>query len=241
MTTSIQINKLSKLEKNRATPVSIFLGLGIALFCAAAYSQDWVPVYEEPKHRLVFENDHAFILDVNLPPGYESLYHEHKLNVLYVTLTGSKVWAKPLDGNRREVEVHTGDLRFSSDNHGLPHIHQVGNIGTTPFHLIGIASKDEVSSDTTPLEGDTSGMELAIEKPHARVYRIHLKPGEKTGFHQHNLPFTEVFMSAGTLADSSGEAKAVAAGDFDWHDGGKSHSFENTGEEAIEIIEMQWR
>jgi len=241
MMSSLQIGKLSKGKKINAILRSILFFLGIASFGPSVYSEDWVPVYEEPKHRLVFENDHAFILNVNLPLGYESLSHEHKLNVLYVTISGSKVWAQPMGGNRREVVVATGDLRFSSDNHDLPHVHKVGNIGTTPFHLIGIAIKDEVSGDVTPLEGDTSGMELAIEKSHARVYRILLKPGEKTGLHQHNLPFAEVFMNRGTLADANGDAKSVQAADFEWHEGGKSHSFENTGEEAIEIIEMQWR
>ena len=219
----------------------ILIGLGLSLGCVSAYSEQWVPVYEEPKHRLVFENDQAFILNVYLPPDYVSLYHEHKIDLLYVTIVGTRVWAQPLNGKRREVDVVTGDMRFSSDNHKLPQIHRVGNIGSTPFHVIGIGIKNEVSPDVEPMEGDTSGMEMTMEKPHARVYRISLKPGEKTGLHQHNLPFTQVHVSAGKYYSSAGKTISAEAGEFLWQDGGKSHLFENAGDTTIEIIEMQWR
>ena len=213
----------------------------LSLFCSALYADDWIPVYEEPRHKLAFENEHAMILNVNLPPGYVSLYHEHKVDLLYVTILGTKVWAEPLDGERRGADVKTGDLRFSSDNHGLPHVHRVGNIGTTPFHVIGIGIKDNISDDTTALEGNTSAMALVMEKPHASVYRIRLQPGEKTGFHTHRLPYTKVYLSAGEVLDSNGNMQQVEAGDFLWQAGGESHGYENAGDNEITIIEMQWR
>jgi quercetin dioxygenase-like cupin family protein len=233
--------KLPRCLITRSVLRSTIISLGLSLISFTVYSQDWVPVYEEPKHRLVFENDKAFILNVKLPPAYTSLYHKHVIDLLYVTIMGTKVWAQPLDGNKREVEVKTGDLRFSSDNHAMPQIHRVGNIGTSPFHVIGIGIKSEVSSDIVPLQGDTSGMEMVMEKPHARVYRISLKPGEKTGLHQHNLPFTQVYVSAGKFFSSAGKTISVEAGEYLWQEGGKSHKFENAGDKTIEIIEMQWR
>ena len=205
------------------------------------YSQEWVPVYEEPQHRLVFENNQAMILDVNLPPGYVSLFHKHQLDTLYVTVSGTQVWAQPLGGENRDADVKTGDLRFSSDNHGLPHIHRVGNVGTAPFRVIGVGIKTDASNTVTPIEGDTSGLELVDEKPNASVYRISLKPGEKSGLHQHKLPFTQVYLSSGKLRSDDGEPTSVAAGEFLWQDSGVSHRYENTGEESIDIIEMQAR
>ncbi len=61
----------------------------LSLICSALYAEDWLPVYEEARHKLAFENDHAMILNVNLPPGYVSLYHEHKIDLLYSILLGS--------------------------------------------------------------------------------------------------------------------------------------------------------
>ena len=220
---------------------NFFNAVVLLLCCSALSAQDWVPVYEEPQHKLVFDNDHAMILNVYLPPGYVSLYHEHSIDLLYVTIGGSKVWAEPLGGERKTADVKTGDLRFSSDNHGLPHMHRVGNIGTTPFHIIAIGIRDGISDRAATLEGDTSGMALVMEKPHASVYRMHLQPGEKTGVHTHHLPYTRVYLSAGELSDGNGNARRVEAGDFLWQPGGESHSHINAGADEIIIVEMLWR
>lgn len=205
------------------------------------YAEPAIPVYEEPRHQLAFENDHVRILNVNLPPDYVSLYHQHQLDMLYVTLSGSKVWAEPLGGEKRYADVETGNLRFSSDNHDLPHIHRVGNVGNTPFHLIGIAIKDAPSGQEQAIDGDMQGMHLAIEKPHGHAYRITLQPGEKTGLHTHHLPFVSVNLSSGTLIGQDGQIETISAGEYQWHDREFTHYYENGGDEAIEIIELQWQ
>ena len=155
---------LDLTPKMKHLALLILLGIGISAAISSLFAEDWVPVYKEPRHRLAFENDQAFILDVNLPPGYVSLYHEHKIDLLYVTIVGTKVWAEPLGGKRREADVKTGDLRFSSDNHSLPHVHRVGNIGKTPFHVIGIGIKAEKPSGVVAIEGDMDGMEMDMGK-----------------------------------------------------------------------------
>lgn len=205
-----------------------------------SHAEKWVPVYEEPRHRLAFENDHVMVLDVNLPPGYVSLYHQHVLDVLYVTIGGTTVFAKPLDGERREAKVEVGDLRFSSDNHGLPHIHQVGNIGETPFHVIGIAIKDKMAGVEHPLEGDPTGITKVMAKPHASVWRVALEPGKKSGVHTHKLPFAMVNMTDATLVDENGQAESAYAGAFKWYPANTTHHYENASSEALEIIEVQW-
>ena len=219
------------------------LVLGLTLFLPGAMAADWVPVAEEPRHRPVFENEQAIILDVNLPPGYVSLYHEHRIDLLYVTISGTQVWAQPLNGQRMNADVATGDLRFSSDNHDLPHIHQVGNVGTRPFHIIGIGRKGAVQPEpgTVAIEGDTEGLALDQQKAQASVYRIRLAPGEKTGEHRHNLPHAHVFLTDGTLSDGAGGTVPVTAGQFLWQPGGITHAYENRGDQPLEIVEMQWR
>ena len=129
-------------------------------------------------------------------------------------------------GNGGEADVKTGDVRFSSDNHGLPHVHRVGNIGTTPFHVVAIGVRDNKPSGETALEGDTGAMVPVMEKPHASVYRIRLLPGEKTGVHTHHLPYTKVYLTAGELSNGNGTIQQVEAGDFLWQPGGETHSMQ---------------
>lgn len=221
--------------------LGVFLMLCILFMLEPALSEEWMPVYEEPRHRPVFENDHAMILNVYIPPGDVSLYHEHRIDLLYVTISGTTVWAQPFGENKREADVKTGDLRFSSDNHGLPHVHRVGNIGLTPFHVVGVGIKDEISGGDSPIEGDTSGMTPDTAKPHAGVYRIRLEPGEKTGMHTHTLPFAAVNLTSGKLLGENGEEKSVKAGEYQWYEGGLRHQYENAGGEVVEIVEVQWR
>lgn len=224
--------------------------LKIVLYCLGAvfcmeqgWAQEWVPLQDEPQHRLVFENDQTRVLDVNLPPGYVSLYHQHELDLLYVTISGSLVWAEPLGGQKREADVKKGDLRFSSDNHSLPHIHRVGNIGDTTFRVIAVGLKGDTgrTKETQAVTGDLQGLGLAMEKPHASVYRIQLKPGEKTGIHRHNLPVTQIYLNSGQLIDAEGEIIQVEPGQFQWQVGGFSHRYQNAGDKTIDIIEVQWR
>jgi quercetin dioxygenase-like cupin family protein len=228
-------------KKSLPAAGSLLLSLSLFSLSPTVHSEDWVPVYKEPKHRLAFENSQAMILNVELPPGYVSLYHKHQLDTLYVTISGTQVWAQPMGGEKRNADVKTGDLRFSSDNHGLPHIHRVGNVGAAPFHVIAVGIKSDIAGDVTPIEGDTTGLQLVDEKPHARVYRISLKPGEKTGLHRHKLPFTQVYLSAGKLSSGGDKPDSVNAGEFLWQEAGLSHHFENAGNETIEIIEVQAR
>ncbi|MFK8051323.1 MAG: cupin domain-containing protein [Halioglobus sp.] len=231
----------SSCQKKSSLLHPLLTCLCLSSLSVPAFSQDWVPVYEEPKHQLVFENDDVMILNVDLPPGYESLYHQHLLDVLYVTVSGTQVFAQPLNGEKRVADVKTGDLRFSSDNHDLPHIHRVGNIGTAPFHIIGVGVKGDISEKLEPVEGDMQGVQMVDEKPNARVYRISLKPGEKSGLHQHNLPFTRVYLSAGEVRDETGDAAVVKAGEFLWQKDSEGHRYENVGDEMIEIVEVQSR
>ena len=217
----------------------LLLTAGLSLF-SMVFAEDWVPVYEEPRHHLVFENEHALVLDVNLPPGYVSLYHQHVLDVLYVTIGGSTVYAQPLGGKRRQAKVEVGDLRFSSDNHDLPHIHQVGNIGETPFHVIAVGIKDKVAGMEHPIEGDPTAITKVMARPHASVWRVNLKPGEKSGRHTHKLPFVEVFMNTARLKNRWGKTQHVEAGDFQWFPGNTTRQYENAGDDDLEIILVQW-
>ena len=210
------MNVLSRLA--RLIKPGVFLMPGILFMVEPVLSEEWIPVYEEPRHRLVFENDHAMILNVYIPAGDVSLYHEHRLDLLYVTISGTTVWAQPLGGEQREADVTTA-----------------------PFHVVGVGIKDEMSGLERPIEGDTSGMLLDQVKPHASVYRIRLGPGVKSGMHTHNLPVAEVNLTHGTLLGENGEEKSVEAGEYHWYEAGLSHQYENTGDEPIEIIEIQWR
>src|SRR4051794_28867403 len=60
----------------------------LASVCTGAAEKP-VPAREEPKHKVVFENNYVRIIDVQIPVGTETLYHVHDIASVMVYLTKS--------------------------------------------------------------------------------------------------------------------------------------------------------
>ena len=116
----------------------------------------------------------------------------------------------------------------------------MGNIGETPFHVIAVGIKDKVAGMEHPIEGDPTAITKVMARPHASVWRVLLKPGEKSGRHTHKLPFVEVFMNTARLKNRWGKTQHVEAGDFQWFPGNTTRQYENAGDDDLEIILVQW-
>ena len=62
------------------------LSLALCLMpLVANAADDPVPIEQGPRHRLKFENEHVRFFDVELEPGYESRYHWHRSDGVFVT------------------------------------------------------------------------------------------------------------------------------------------------------------
>ncbi|HVS52864.1 MAG TPA: hypothetical protein VHD62_10970 [Opitutaceae bacterium] len=97
-----------------------------------------VPVQQEPMHRPVFENDYVRIIDVQIPPGKNTLYHIHVIPSVVVYLTKatnrSQTWGETTFLNRH---VSPGESRYAPyDEKSLTH--QVTNTGATLFRVFDI-------------------------------------------------------------------------------------------------------
>ena len=49
-----------------------------------------VPVEQEPRHRVVFQNKNVRIYDALIPPGDLSLFHTHSFDNVFVVVSGGK-------------------------------------------------------------------------------------------------------------------------------------------------------
>ena len=64
--------------------------LAYLLFITQTISaQEVVPVHQEPRHHLVYENDILQVLDVQIPVGDTTLYHTHDAPIFYVFISAS--------------------------------------------------------------------------------------------------------------------------------------------------------
>jgi hypothetical protein len=151
-----------------------------------------VPIENEPRHRLEFENDLVRLFNVYLPPGDVSLLHTHAHDTITVELSADAFWTESEIGERRESTSRVGRVTSNTDYSKEPRSHRVGNGGKTPFHELclemmkapgpGGSSKDKL------LDGDMSRFSKVLDNAYAIVYRIRLAPGESTGKHVYRRP-----------------------------------------------------
>src|SRR6185436_17883383 len=59
---------------------------------AVAFAEERVvPASEEPRHRVKLENEMVRVIDVEIPPGYRTLTHEHANNYAYLMVTAARL------------------------------------------------------------------------------------------------------------------------------------------------------
>ena len=171
-------------------------GLALALALAgtpavgALAAQGAVPVYLEPRHRLVHEDGPVRILDVEIAPGDTSLYHIHDPAILYVPVATAPIDAQTLGGpwagvrpgapNRFVVGEASSDTLYVA----RPVTHRVANVGTSPFHLIAILSDGfGGSSNRAAPDADEPPGEIGVRSSWFLQTRVTLAPGASTGWH----------------------------------------------------------
>ena len=105
-----------------------------------AKESDWVMVYEEPRHRLVFEKDDVRIISVNIPVGDTSMFHLHDVPTVYVAINGALMQnqnrGSEWDDPNPEWIRKPGEILYREDYLAKPLNHRVKNIGEQPFRRI---------------------------------------------------------------------------------------------------------
>ena len=97
-----------------------------------------VPVQEEPRHHLVFQNKEIRILNVLLPPGDTSLYHTHTTPSLFIRLTNTNTGSQLKGGIASHGKSISGTILF--ENLSPPDIrtHRVWNVDKDTFNVMDI-------------------------------------------------------------------------------------------------------
>ena len=73
------------------------IALALCLMPLVANATDEpVPIEQEPRHQLRFENKHVRFFDVELEPGYESRYHWHRSDGVFVNIFSAATIAQDL-------------------------------------------------------------------------------------------------------------------------------------------------
>jgi len=235
---------------------------GAALAPAAARGQapePSVPLYQEPRHHVVYDSASMRIHDIQIPPGDTTLYHTHDTAILYVPIASSRTRSQVLGAEwgggaataapaaaaaPAPVEpARPGKVNSVVTYVEKPYTHRVNNVGATVFRLVGIANRTAgAAADTDDVSGLSATPEL-VNKWY-RAHRLVLKAGQATASHRHVTPVVVVMQTPGTasaaLADGAGWLPLNGPGSFARHEAG-THVVRNVGANDVELVEIEVR
>ncbi len=195
---------------------------------AAGTADSPVPVGEEPRHKVVFENAYVRVIDATLPAGYVSLFHTHARDNVPVAVMAGRIRTDMPGQSSREIDVAAGEFWFSPGGY----VHRVTNVGPTTVRFIDVEILESPPREGAGAAPALDGHKLELENDRVRVYRLRLPPGGSLPAHRHARAVLRV------TVPSQGSA---AAASFSWHPSGSVPELANHDAGPLEAIEIQWK
>ncbi len=217
---------------------AIALMLSACLISIGRAATEPVPIEQEPRHRLKFGNAHVRFFDVQLEPGYQSLYHWHHNDGVFVNIASSPTlaqdWgAEPVTRGERAI----GEAYFIAYA-AKPKAHRVANPGPGMYRVIDA----EIMSSCGPMDAAREGQNQTLVVDNERVFvtRVMLHPGEST----------ELYAPCGMLVSVSGgnvvfdtpegeEKVAMDRGEFKWRKLKRAVKLTNVGANVFHGVDIR--
>lgn len=202
-----------------------------------------VPVEQEPRHRIVFQNKNVRIYDALVPPGDLTLFHTHSFDNVVVVASGGKGTNEFQGKPPIQMAPITGAVSFSKATNA-PYTHRIGNVGTTPLRFIAVELLAPSASGGIPAALETvPGHKFVLENDLVKVYRVFVDPEQSTGVRSRTLPWLSISITQSTISvqgpGKSPETIETKPGDYRWHEGATTDSIKNIGSTSYEAIEIE--
>src|SRR5438270_3817840 len=116
--------------------------LSLAIFAITLHAQtstppNIVPISKEGHHHLVLENEYVRVYSVEVAPHSETLYHQHDLDYIFVTLGDSDVDSVRVGEKPARLLLKDGEVRFTKGGFA----HKAVNNSDKPFKNVTIELK----------------------------------------------------------------------------------------------------
>ena len=232
--------------RRHVSTCAIALTAGLAVQAAGAGQQGAdtrVPVHQEPRHHVVYDSPTMRILDIQIPPGDQTLFHTHDTAILYVPIarsqTRSQEWGGEWSGGgaatapaAATAPERPGRVNSVTTYVEKPYTHRVNNIGPSLFRLVGIANRTPgvdgtAATSTTP----------ELENRWYRADRLVIKAGASSPLPSNAGPVVVVMQTPGTAAvDGTSWHPLNGPGDLVRLDGASAYTVHNRGASDIELV-----
>lgn len=189
-----------------STRIAAFLMLAATAAVAAQ-----VPVTQDPRHRVTFENGQFRILDVDIPAGAGSVEHRHDFDIVTVSMTSGTNTRVSSPGQPAQDRPPRplGDASVAEYT-GKPQSHRVENVGKAPYQLFAVENLRKSGwSTTAAVTGRATKM--TAESRAFRIYDVRLGSGVTQTSHTHEVPTVVILIGGSALSDGpDAQAKANA-------------------------------
>jgi hypothetical protein len=203
-----------------------------------------VPTAKAPFHLPAFQNDYVTLFNVHIPPGRDTGYHVHTLDILTVVVEDADT-TRQNPGSPPSAVTHAprGRLNFSAFGK-QPQTHKVTNVGSTPLHLIALEFMSPQSRRFAPSSrADVPGYAMIMDNERLRAWRLALEPGQSVAAVTQQAPGIRVIVDGGEFGEmvpgQPERAMAPKLGDFFWQEPGVTRAIRNTGTSRIDLVEFE--
>ncbi|NND32753.1 MAG: hypothetical protein HKN76_09195 [Saprospiraceae bacterium] len=195
-----------------------------------------IDMWEEPRHQLVLSKDQLKIMDVRIPPGDTSQFHQHRFATIYIVINDALMWGQVYGKDwkssrtKRRAKYTISDRSMSYfENHVF---HRVCNPDTTTMHLIALLSTKQPSQEVFD-------QEKGVNNRWFRETRLQLDPQAKSQVFEFSFPVVIVQCTSGesaVLQNKVMHSTKTEGGAFSWHEANVPFTIVNKSDNTQEFV-----
>lgn len=209
-----------------------------------------VEVGDEPRHKVVLNNEYVRALRVSFPPNDTTWAHKHAEDSLYFFLVEGKLdVVNHVQGSDPGCDcMDFGEVRFGTHKTDKPLVHRITNKSDQVMLCVDAEIlKQPPITAAIPLVADCH--ELIKTRDKCRVYKMTLEPGQSVDV-TYPFFFCTVVLNGGKLQSSisAGEGippltwtSTLERGDVGWKEPVAALKQTNVGDSTVEVFIAEWR
>jgi quercetin dioxygenase-like cupin family protein len=172
----------------------------VLLLAVAAGVSAQVPLSQEPRHHVVFENKLFRVLNVDVPPGDTTLDHRHDRDLVTVSVTnGTETRIQPTgQAWQTRPPRPLGDVVIN-DYEGKPQSHRLETTGKTAYQLFAVEHVGGTRSTGPALKAE--GTKMTAESRSFRVFDVQLGRERSQTTHTHAVPTIALLLDGKVMSE----------------------------------------
>jgi hypothetical protein len=227
--------------------------IGFFVLVSAALTAGQVPLSQEPRHRVTFENRQLRIIDVNIPAGDKSLDHRHEFDIATISISDGAM-TRISSGGQPTAERSSRPLgdATTADYAGRAQSHLIENLGKSAYQVFAVENLKTSGWSSTPA---SSGLatKMTGESRAFRLYDVNLGLEVSQTSHTHAVPTIAVLISGSVISDGPdtqakdnpgapiGLKQLTQPGEWIMVPGGDTHHMVRLGTNAARVVEVEVR